>query len=100
MFAALPPHLSCKKQVEMDLKLKPDFEGSVVRWRPYPALQHQVDAINRQIQQFVPGGLVEEYKHGDYPRHCSPCFLVDKPGSTAMRLVVDYVELNNKTQKN
>ena len=43
-------------------------------------------------------GLVEEYKHGDYPRHCSPCFLVAKPGSTAMRLVVDYGEVNKKTQ--
>ena len=38
-----------------------------------------------------------EYKDGDYPEHCSPCFLVAKPGSTAKRLVVDYGELNKKT---
>ena len=38
-----------------------------------------------------------EYKDGDYPQHCSPCFLVAKPGSTAKRLVVDYRELNKKT---
>ena len=38
-----------------------------------------------------------EYKDGDYPQHCSPCFLVAKPGSTAKRLVVDYGELNKKT---
>ena len=43
-------------------------------------------------------GLVEGYKHGDYPRHCSPCFLLAKSGSTAMRLVVDYGEVNKKTQ--
>ena len=43
-------------------------------------------------------GLVEAYEHGDYPRHCSPCFLVVKPGSTAMRLVVDYREVSQKTQ--
>ena len=30
-------------------------------------------------------------------QHCSPCFLVAKPGSTAKRLVVDYGELNKKT---
>ena len=34
----------------------------------------------------------------DYPHHCSPCFLVAKPGSTALRLVVDYGEVNKKTQ--
>ena len=82
----------------MDLKLKPEFEGSVVRRRPYPAPQDQIDEIERQIQECIDAALVEEYKHGDYPRHCSPCFLVAKPGSTAMRLVVDYGEVNKKTQ--
>ena len=42
-------------------------------------------------------GLVLEYKDGDYPQHCSPCFLVAKPGSTAKRLVVNYGQLNKKT---
>ena len=45
----------------------------------------------------VPMVLVLEYKDGDYPQHCSPCFLVAKPGSSAKRLVVDYGELNKKT---
>ena len=97
-FGALPPSLSCNKLVQMDLKLKPEFEGSVVRRRPYPAPQEQIDEIERQIQECIDAGLVEEYKHGDYPRHCSPCFLVAKPGSTAMRLVVDYGEVKKKTQ--
>ena len=98
VFGALPPPLSCKKLVQMDLKLKPEFEGSVVRRRPYPAPQDQINESERQIQECKDAGLVEEYKHGDYPRHCSPCFLVAKPGSTAMRLVVDYGEVNKKTQ--
>ena len=82
----------------MDLKLKPEFEGSLVRRHPYRARQDQIDEIERQIQECIGAGLVEEYKHGDYPGHCSPCFLVAKPGSTAMRLVVDYGEVNKKTQ--
>ena len=98
VFGALLPPLSCKKLVQMDLKLKPEFERSLVRRRPYPAPQDQIDEIQRQIQECIDAGKVEEYKHGDYPRHCSPCFLVAKPGSTAMRLVVDSGEVNRKTQ--
>ena len=69
-----------------------------MRRRPYPAPQEQVEEIERQIQQCIDAGLVEEYQKGDYPHHCSPCFLVAKPGSTALRLVVDYAEVNKKTQ--
>ena len=98
VFGALPPPLSCKKLVQMDLKLKPEFGGCVVRRRPYPAPHEQIEEIERQIQECRDAGLVKEYKHGDYPRHCSPFFLVAKPGSTAMRLVVDYGEVNKKTR--
>ena len=34
VFGALPPPPSCTKLVQMDLKVKPEFEGSVVRRRP------------------------------------------------------------------
>ena len=98
VLGALPPRLSYKKLVQMDLKLKAEFEGSVARRRPYPAPQDQINEIVRQIQECIDAGLVEENKHGDYSRHCSPCFLVAKSGSTAMRLVVDYGEVNKKTQ--
>ena len=97
VFRALPPLLSCKKLVQMDLKLKPEFEGSLVRRRPYPAPQDQIDQIERHIQECIDAGLVEEYKHGDYPRHCSPRFLVAKPGCTAMHLVVDFGAVHKKT---
>ena len=98
VFGALPPPLSCKKLVQMDLKLKPEFEKARVRRRPHPAPQEQVEEIERQIQECIDAGLFEEYKQGDYPHRCSPCFLVAKPGSTALRLVVDYGEVNKKTQ--
>ena len=94
----MPPLLSCKRLVKMDLKLKPESEKARVRRRPYPAPQEQVEEIERQIRECIDAGLVEEYKKGDYPHHCSPCFLVAKPGSTALRLVVDYGEVNKKTQ--
>ena len=97
VFGALPLPLSCKKLVQMDLKLKPEFEKMRVRHRPYPAPQEQVEEIEGQIQECIDAGLVEEYKKGGYPHHCSPCFLVAKPGSTALRLLVDYGEVNKKT---
>ena len=92
-----PPSL-VKKLVQMDLKLKPELEKTQVRRPPYPAPQEQLEEIERQIQECIDAGLVEEYKKGDYPHHCSPCFLFAKPGSTALRLVVDYGEGNKKTQ--
>ena len=98
VFGALPPPLSCKKRVQMDLKLKPAFEKTRVRRRPYPAPQEQVEEFERQIHECIDAGLVEEYETGDYPHHCSPCFLVGKPGSTALRLVVGYDDINIKTK--
>ena len=99
VFGALPPPLSCKKLVQMDLKLESEFENMRVRRRPYPAPQERVEEIERQIQECIDAGLVEEYKKGDYPHHCKPCCLVAKPGSTALRLVIVYGEVNKKTQK-
>ena len=84
VFGALPPPLSCKKLVQMDLKLKPEFAKTRVRRRPYPAPQIQVEKIERQIQECIDAGLVEDYKKGNYPHHCSPCFLVAEPGSTTL----------------
>ena len=45
----LPRHLSCKKLVQIDLKLKTQFEGFLVRRRPYPAPQERIDVIEGQI---------------------------------------------------
>ena len=97
VFGELLPPASCDKLVQMDLKLKPEFVGHKIRRRPYPAPKEQADEIEQQIQQCTNAGLSTEYKDGDCPQHCSPCFLVAKPGSRAKRPVVDYGELNKKT---
>ena len=97
VFGELPPPASCDKLVQMDLKLRPEFLRQKIRRRPYPAAKEQAEEIERQIQECIDAGLVLEYKDGDYSQHCSPCFLVAKPGSTAKRPVVDYGELNKKT---
>ena len=96
VFGELPPPASCDKLVQMDIKLKAESVGHKIRRRPYPAPKEQADEIERQIEECIDAGLVPEYKDGDYPKHCSPCFPVAKPGSRAKRLVVDYGELNKK----
>ena len=98
VFGAFPPPLSCKKLVQVDLKLKSEFGKTRLRCRPYTAPQEQVEEIERQIRECIDAGLVEDYKKEDYLHHGSPCFLVAKPGSTALRLVVDYSEVNKKTE--
>ena len=67
VFGALPPPLSCKKLVHMDLKLKPEFEGSVVRRRPYPAPQDQIDVIERQIQECIDAASSRSISMGTTP---------------------------------
>ena len=94
VFGELLPAASCDKLVQMDLKLKPEFVGHKIRRRPYPAPKEQADEIEQQIQECIDAGLVLESRDGDYRQHCSPCFLVVKPGSF---LVVDYGELIKKT---
>ena len=84
----------------MDLKLKPELGGHKIRKRPYPAPKEQAAEVERQVQECIDARLVLGYKDGDYPQHCSPCFLVAKPGSTTKRLVVDDGELNKKTLNN
>ena len=82
----------------MDVKLKPEFEGCLVRQHPWAGAEDEIGEIGREIQECIEACLVEECKHEDYPRHCSPCFHVAKPSSAAMRLVVDYGEVNKKTR--
>ena len=97
VFGELTSPASCDKLVQMDLKIKPEFLGHKICRRPWTAPKEQVDEMERQIQECINAGPVLEYKDGDYPEHCSPCFPVAKPWSTAKRLVVDYGELNKKT---
>ena len=58
VFGALPPPLSCRKLVQMDLKLKTEFDKTRVRGCPYPAPEEKVDEIERQIQEGIDAGVV------------------------------------------
>ena len=40
VFGALLPPLSCKELVQMDLQLKPEFEKTLARHRPYPLVRN------------------------------------------------------------
>ena len=53
--------------------------------------------IQKQVEECVRRNVVEELQHAETPTHCSPCFLVPKPASTALRLVVEYGRLNKLT---
>ena len=96
IFGPSPPTGSVKKFVTMDLELRAELIKDRVRCRLYPASKDDMAEITRQIKECVEAGLVYEYKKMDYPKHCSPCFLIAKPGSTAKRLVVDYKKVNQK----
>ena len=43
--------------------------------------------------------MAEEYTKTNYPKQCSPSFLIDKPRSSAKRLVVHYGMLNTLTKR-
>lgn len=77
---ALPPPGSVPKHALMDLELKPESIGKSIRSRPYGGTQVDSDEIDRQCDELLAKGFVGEYAKGEYPKHCSPCFLVDKAG--------------------
>ena len=97
-FGIRPSPGSCKKLVEMYLKLKPEFEKQRLKRRPYPVSADYVEEIERQVQECEDTVVVLQDKNGEYLSHCSPCFLVAKPSSTAILLVEDYGELNKDTR--
>ena len=97
IFGPLPPPGSVKKLVTMDLEPREEFLKDRVRCRPQPASKDDMAEITRQIEECTEAGLVYEYKKKtDYSKHCSPCFLVAKPGSTAKRLVVNYKKVHQQ----
>ena len=99
VFGPLPSPGPCKKLVQLDLELKEERAKNGIRSKPYPRSKADMNEIMRQVSECVEAGLIDEYKEGDYPKHCFPCFLVAKPGSTAKRVVVDYQKLNRKIKQ-
>ena len=81
-----------------------DIEFPTVVWRFCLGVRLAVTPpilarVERQIQECIGAFVVEEFKHENCPCHYNPCFLVAKPGSTAIGLIVDYGEVNKKAQK-
>ena len=96
MFRELPPPLSCKALVQMELKIK--LIEALLRRGLYPAPLDQINGTECQTQECIDAVPVEEYQHGDNPRGCRPGFPVVTPGSTARRLGVDYSEVDKETK--
>lgn len=103
IFGELPENGTCKKVVEMDLQLKPEWENIPLRSKCFPMSLEDSQEIEKQVQQLLEAGLVEEYIGQEFPRFCSPTFLVakeknkDKKTTTAKRMVGDYRKLNQRT---
>ena len=91
-------HGSCEKLVTMDLESIDELKNTTVRSKPFSASKADSEEIMRQSTQCIAADLAEKYEQAEYPKHCSPCFLVDKPGSNAKRLVVHYGKLNKLTK--
>ena len=98
-FGPLMAHGSCEKLVTMDLELMDEHQNTTVSSKPFPASKAESEEIMCKITECIAANLAEKYEQAKYPKHCSPCFLVDKPGSNAKRLVVHYGKLNKLTKK-
>ena len=98
-FGPLMAHGSCEKLVTMDLELMDEHKNNTVHSKPFTARKSDSEEIMRQITECIAANLAEEYEQAEYPKHCSPCFLVDTPGSYTKRLVVHYGKLNKLTKK-
>ena len=98
-FGPLMAHGSFEKLVTMDLELMDEHKTTTVRSKPFPASKADSEEIMRQITECIAANLAEKYEQAEYPKHCSPCFLVDRPGSNAKTLVVHYGKLHKLTKK-
>ena len=98
-FGPLMAHGLCEKLVTMDLELLDEHENTTVRSKAFPASKADSEETMRQITECIAADIAEKYGQAEYPKHCSPCFFVDKPGSNAKRLVVHYGKLNKLTKK-
>ena len=92
-------HGSCEKLVTMDLELLDKHKNTPVRSKPFPASKADSEETICQITECIAADLAEKYEQAECPKHGSPCFLVDKPGSNAKRLIVHYGKLNELTKK-
>ena len=70
-----------------------------LRCRPIPLNEEDQKETMRQIYECCDVKLMSRYEGKEFPKHCSPCFLVAKPASSAKRLVVHYAKLNGRLKR-
>ena len=90
---------SCKKLIQMDLKVTDEHMNSTLRSRPIPLNEEDEKETMRQIYECCDAKLMSRYEGKDFPKNCSPCFLVAKPGSSAKRLVVHCAKLKERLKR-
>ena len=86
-FGALPPPLSCKKLVQMDLKLKPEFEQTRVRPRPYPLLRNRLKKWRARSRNVLMLASWTNIRRGTTPITAVPVFWLLNQG----RLPYDWL---------
>ena len=82
-FGPLIAHGACEKLVTMDFELFDEHNNTTVRSKPFPASKANSEEIMRQTTECIAADLSEKYEQAEHPKHCSPCFLVEKPASKA-----------------
>jgi hypothetical protein len=103
VFSALPPPGTVPKIVTMDLKLKEEFKDQGLRSKCFPMPKADSNEIEAQVNELIKANLVEEYTGTNFPRFCSPTFLVDKEKgkdqktTKSKRMVGDYRKLYQRT---
>ena len=91
-------HGSCEKLVTMHLESMDEHKNTTVRSKPFSASKADSEEIMHQITGRIAADLAEKYEQAEYPKYCCSCFLVDRPGSNAKRLVVHYRKLHKLTK--
>ena len=80
VFGALPPPLSCKKLVQMDLKLKPEFKKTRVRRRPYPAPRNRLKKSSARSRNALMLASLKSISTGTIPITAVPVSLLPNQG--------------------
>ena len=94
VFGPLPPPQEACPLVQMDLILKPEWEGKALRQKCWPLPKADQEELELQAEELVKAGLAEAYPPGKFPEVCSPTFLVDKKDSKTRRMVIQFKKLN------
>ena len=88
VFGPLMSPGSCKKVIQMDPEVTDEHKNSTLRSRPIPLNKEEKKETMRKIYECCDAKLMSTYEGKDFLKHCSPCFLVAKPGSSAKTLVM------------